>query len=78
MTQLDSDPVTDEERAEAVRLYGDLATTVAFEEAEYEQELELRKKREEEKRQLDKREAERRRVRLEQALFNCSCVQKWL
>jgi len=62
LTQLDSEPVTEEERREALRLYGDLATSVAFEEAEYEAEMEAKRQREEEKRQREKQEAERRRA----------------
>lgn len=62
LTQLDAQPITDRERREAVRLYGDLATSVAFEERERLREEELRIRRQEDRRLRDRQEMERRRV----------------
>ena len=62
LTQLDSSPVTDEERRKAVELYGSLASSVAFEEREREREQQARQAREEEKRNLERTEKERRKV----------------
>merc|ERR1712137_665866 len=64
LTQLDADPVTEEERAEAIKIYGSLHTSVAKDVDEQEEERQEQEERERIRIQKEKEAAQKRKKKI--------------
>jgi hypothetical protein len=73
LTQLDSNPITEEERRKALKLYGSLPTSVAKEEEERERDRLEQEQREQERLQQERDEAARKKVK---SSFLCIILNK--
>ena len=76
LTQLDSDPVTEKERVEAIKIYGQLQTSVALDQEEREKEAREREEKEKSRYQREKELAEKRKEEVKKKRLRKLQLQK--